>query len=95
MKLPLIGNKSKNINIDFIIDKVIDTDIYFHYSAGIIGGDSVINVLMFFLPVVSESKFVDRHDGGLITFHLREVKQLEDILEKVKINSISFEQDSM
>ena len=95
VKLPLIGNKSKNITIDFIIDKVVDTDIYFHYSAGIIGGDSVINVLMSFLPVVSESKFVDRHEDGLITFHLREVKQLEDILEKVKINSISFEQDSI
>ena len=95
VKIPLIGNKSKTINIDFTIDKVDDSTVYIHYSTGILGGDSVINVLLSFLPAVKDSKVVDRYDDGHIAVHLMEINQLRDMLEKIKINSISFGQDNI
>ena len=93
VKIPLIGNKSKTINIDFTIDKVDDSTVYIHYSTGILGGDSVINVLLSFLPAVKDSKVVDRYDDGNIVVHLKKINQLRDMLEKIKINSISFGND--
>lgn len=95
VKIPLIGNKSKTINIDFTIDKVDDSTVYIHYSTGILGGDSVINVLLSFLPAVKDFKVVDRYDDGNIVVHLKKINQLRDMLEKIKINSISFGQDNI
>ena len=73
--------------------KVDDSTVYIHYSTGILGGDSVINVLLSFLPAVKDSKVVDRYDDGHIAVHLMEINQLRDMLEKIKINSISFGND--
>ena len=95
VKLPLIGNKSKNISIDFIIDKVVDTDIYLRYSTGMATGDNVIKALLSYFLITSDTKVVSRDVDGHIAVHLKEVKEMENILEKVKINSISFEQDSI
>lgn len=95
VKIPLIGYKSKTISIDIIIDKVVNTDIYFHSSTGIAAGDSVIKVLLSFLPAINDSKVIDRQGDGHITVHLNEINQLKDSLEKVTINSISFEKDSI
>ena len=93
VKLKFIGKMSKTIHIDFIIDKVDDTGIHFHYTTGIIGGDSLINALLPFLSKSYETNVVDRCDNGHMTLHLREVDQLKILFEKIKINSISFEQD--
>jgi len=95
VKLPLIGNKSKNISIDFIIDKVVDTDIYLRYSTGMATGDNVIKALLSYFLITSDTKVVSRDVDGHIAVHLKEVKEMENILEKVKINSISFEQDTI
>lgn len=95
VKMSLLGPISKTISIDIIIDKVVDTDIYFHYSTGIAAGDYVIKALLSYFLTASDIKVIDKNDGGHITVHLREVKQLEDALKKVRINSISFGQDSI
>lgn len=93
VKLPLIGYKSKIVSIDLIIDKIIDTDLYFHYSTGIIKADTAINALLSYIPVVSYSRLADKYSDGHITLHLKEIKQLSDKLDKIKINSISFDKD--
>ena len=95
VKIPLIGNVSKTISIDLILDKVVDTDIYLHYSTGIAAGDSVVKTLLSHILTAIDSKIVDRNDDGCFTVHLKEIKQLEVALEKIKINSISFGQDAI
>ena len=79
--------------MDLTIDKIIDTDLYFHYSTGIVKADTVINALLSYIPVVSYSRLADKHSDGHITLHLKEIKQLGDKLEKIKINSISFDKE--
>lgn len=95
VKIPLLGPKSKIISIDLIVDKVVGDDLHFHYSTGIIGADTVINALLSYIPAVNNSKIVDKGDNGQMTLHLKEVEQLGDILEKIAIESVSFERDSI
>lgn len=95
VKVPLLGPISKTISIDIIIDKVVDTDIFFHCSTGIAAGDSVIKALLSYFMTSNDSKVIDVHDNGHITAHLKEIKQLEGVLEKIRLNSLSFGQDSI
>ena len=95
IKIPFIGVKSKTIYIDFIIDKVVDTDLYFHYSTGIMGGDTMINALLSFIPTVNDSKIVEKLKDGSMILHLSEIKQMGNVLDKIQIDSISFDKDSI
>lgn len=95
VKIPFVGVKSKTISIDFVIDKVIDTDLYFHYSTGIMGGDTVINALFSFIPTVNDSNIVEKLKDGSMILHLCEIKQIGNVLDKIQIDSISFDKDSI
>lgn len=95
VKIPLIGNRSKTISVDLIIDNVTDSDIYIHYSTGIIGGDSLINALLSYFPAINNSKVVEACEDGHIMIHLNELDQLKGMLEKIEINSISFGDDDI
>lgn len=95
VKVPILGHISKTISIDIIIDSVIDADIRLRYSTGIVAGDNVIKALLSYFLTASDTKVVGRDADGRIAVHLKEVKEMENVLEKVKINSISFEQDSV
>lgn len=95
VKIPLVGVKSKTVCVDFIVDKVVNKDLYFRYSTSIMGASTVMNVLLSFIPTFNESKIVDKLEDGRMKLHLNEIKQMGDILEKIEIDSISFGQDSI
>lgn len=95
VKIPIFGHISKTVSIDIIIDKVVDTDVHLRYSTGMATGDNVIKALLSYFLTASDTKVVGGDVDGHIAVHLKEVKEMENILEKVKINSISFEQDSI
>ena len=74
---------------------MVDTDVHLRYSTGMDTGDNVIKALLSYFLTASDIKVVGRDVDGHIAVHLKEVKEMENILEKVKINSISFEQDTI
>ena len=95
VKIPIIGHVSKNINVDLTIEKVVGTDLYLQYSTGSIGIDAIINAVLPSIPSVSNYPVADINDNGAITLHLKQIKQLDDILENITIDSVSFGDNSI
>ena len=95
VKIPIIGHVSKNINVDLTIDKVVGTDLYLQYSTGSIGIDAIINAVLPFIPSVRNYPVADINDNGAITLHLKQIQQLDDILEKITIDAVSFGDNSI
>ena len=47
VKVPIIGQVSKNVNVNVTIDKVEKEDVYLHYAVGMHGGDDRFDISCF------------------------------------------------
>lgn len=93
--VPFIGNISKEVDVNVIIDKVIDNNLYLRYATGILGGDIIVDKLLSTLPSFTNSEIVDKdHNGGIIV-HLNKIKKIQKFAEQIELKSISFGEDSI
>ena len=93
--VPFIGNISKEVDVNVIIDKVIDNNLYLRYATGVFGGDMIFDKLLSALPSFTNSEIVDKdHNGGLIV-HLNKIKKIQKFAEQIELKSISFGEDSI
>lgn len=93
VKVPIIGNVSKNVNVNVTIDKVEKEDVYLHYAIGMPGGDAIVNSLLSLFA--NDIRIVEKCDNNGLVLHLREIEQVRKGLEYVEIKSISFSTDSI
>ena len=91
VKIPFVGNVSKTIGADVIIDKVEDNNVYFHYTTGFGGVDTLIDSVMKHASPVNSSSVIELLGEKRIVLHLKEVKQISNALDKVRIDSIAFD----
>ena len=93
VKVPIIGQVSKNVNVNVTIDKVEKEDVYLHYAVGMHGGDAIVNSLLSLFA--NDIRIVDKCDNNGLVLHLREIEEARKGLEHIEIKSISFGTDSI
>ena len=93
--VPFIGNISKEVDVNVIIDKVIDNNLYLRYATGILGGDMIVDKLLLVLPSFTSSEIVDKDRNGGLIVHLNKIKKIQKFAEQIELKSISFGEDSV
>jgi len=93
--VPFIGNISKEVDVNVIIDKVIDNNLYLRYATGILGGDIIVDKLLSTLPSFTNSEIVDKDRNGGLIVHLNKIKKIQKFAEQIELKSISFGEDSI
>lgn len=94
-KVPILGNISKEIDVDLVFDRVADNKIFLHYSTGIIGGDKLLDTLLSILPSFTNSNIVERSNDAGIIIHLEEIEQIKNAIDVIDLKSIFFEADKI
>lgn len=92
VRVPIIGNVRKNVNIDVTIDKVEKDDVFLHYSVAMHGGDAIVSSLL--SVFANDIRIIEKCDNGGLVLHLREIEQARKALQHVEIKSISFSADT-
>lgn len=90
VKLPLFGTKF--INVDFIVDKIVDTDLYLRYTTGKKVFDVAVNAL---LSYVNDSEILNKLEDGGVILHLDKIEKMNTVLDKITLEDISFDCDSI
>lgn len=89
-KFPVVGTKF--INVDLIVDKIVDKDLYFHYTTGKKVIDVAVNAL---LSSVNDSEILNKLEDGGVVLHLDKIEKMNTVLDKITLEDISFECDSI
>ena len=93
--VPLIGSISKEVDVNVIIDKVIDNNLYLRYATGILGGDIIVDKLLSTLPSFTNLEIVDKDRNGGLIVHLNKIKKIQKFAEQIELKSITFGEDSV
>lgn len=93
VKVPILGAISKNVYVDVAIDKVENNDIFLHYSIGMPGADTIINTLLAFFA--TDIRVVEKNGASGLVIHLREIEEARDMLDKIDMKSVSFEEETV
>lgn len=94
VKIPLFGEKSKIIEIYLQIDRIQGEDIIVRCNSDGFALNLIIKGLLSAFSIYGTSPIVEILEGGQVVVHLREVEKLRDVLDKITINSVSFENNS-
>ena len=79
----------KDATVNISVDQVTGNDIMLHYQAGF-GIEWIIKgALMWFKETISG--FVDEQDENKLLIHLDRIEQLNNMLEKIEIKAVSFD----
>lgn len=95
VNVPILGRVSKNVNLDLIVDKIEDKDVFFHYATGVFGGDTLLDMILTAIPVLNKTPALQRQDGGGLIVHLNEIKWVKDSLKQIVIKSLKFANDTI
>lgn len=90
VKLPLFGTKF--INADLIVDKIVDADLYLRYTTGKKVFDVAVNAL---LSYVNDSEILNKLEDGGVILHLDKIEKMNTLLDKITLEDISFDSDSI
>lgn len=93
VKVPLIGNVSKNVNMNVTIEKVEKENVYLHYAVGMPGGDTIVSYLLSLFA--NDISVVEKCNNNGLVLHLCEIEKAHKALEYAEMNSISFNTDSV
>lgn len=89
-KFPVVGTKF--INADLIVDKIVDADLYLRYTTGKKVFDVAVNAL---LSYVNDSEILNRPEDGGVILHLDKIEKMNTALDKITLEEISFDCDSI
>ena len=91
----ILGQVSKKVSLDIIVDKVEDKDLFLHYATGVFGGDTLLDMLLTAIPILSKTKALQKQDGGGLILHLNEIKWVRDSLKQIEIKRLKFGDDNI
>ena len=94
-KVMFLGNVSKNVNLDIVIEKIMNTDLYLRYSTKVFGGDALVGILISALPLFANGDIVKKDNKGEIIVHLDKIEKIKDLINKVNLDSIYFNSDNI
>ena len=95
VNIPILGQVSKKVSLDVIVDKVADKDVYLHYATGVFGGDTLLDMMLTAIPILSKTKALQRLDGGGLVLHLNEIEWVRDSLKQIEVKSLTFSGDNI
>ena len=95
VNVPILGHMSKKVSIDLIVDKVADKDVFLHYATGVFGGDTLLDMLLTAIPILSKTKALERQDGGGLILHLNEIKWVRESLKQIEVKSLKFDNETI
>lgn len=89
-----IFGHSKSIGVNLKVDRIEESDIYMSYSGGL-GIELVVSPFLSFMKrLLPESTgFIQEQGNQIVKIRLSEISQMEKILEKVKLERISFDNE--
>lgn len=93
VKVPLLGDISKNVNIDITIEKLVCNTLYILYSSGIVGMDVILRGIINAVPSFSSKGIIENLGGNRIALHLSEIDEIREALKQVDIKNVNFECD--
>ena len=91
VNVPILGQVSKKVSLDIIVDK----DLFLHYATGVFGGDTLLDMLLTAIPILSKTKALQKQDGGGLILHLNEIKWVRDSLKQIEIKRLKFGDDNI
>ena len=95
VKVPVLGQVSRNVSLDLIVDEVADKDLYLHYATGVFGVDTLLDMMLAAIPILSKTTALQKQkDGGLVV-HLNEIKWVKDSLKQIELKSLKFANDTI
>ena len=86
---------SKYISAIVSIDRLVGTDLGLYYSINMLGGNFLANKLEPFLSRHVKPDTVELRPSNNVVVHLAAIDQLHDVLEKIDIQGISFEDSNI
>lgn len=89
-KVPLIGEVSKNIKVQFVVERVEDSNIYLSYKGGF-GIDMIIGEGMALLFSTFSQNIAERIPNNGIVVHLNNIAKIQKVLKKIELMKISFD----
>ncbi len=95
VNVPILGRVSKSVNLDLIVDKVADKDIFLHYATGVFGGDTLLDMLLKAIPILNKTPALERQENGGLVVHLNEIKWVKESLKKIVIKTMRFANDTI
>ena len=89
VKVPLLGEVSKNIDGEVSVKKIDGETLYLKYDAGI-GIDMILKGLITVSPALGSKQIIEPLDGNRLKVNLGEVEKVHGTLEKVTVKDICF-----
>ena len=89
VKVPLLGEVSKNIDGEVSVEKIDGETLYLKYDAGI-GIDMILKGLITVSPALGSKQIIEPLDGNRLKVNLGEVEKVHGTLEKVTVKDICF-----
>ena len=89
VKVPLLGEVSKNIDGEVSVEKIDGETLYLKYDAGI-GIDMILKGLITISPALGSKQIIEPLDGNRLKVNLGEVEKVHGTLEKVTVKDICF-----
>ena len=89
VKVPLLGEVSKNIDGEVSVEKTDGETLYLKYDAGI-GIDMILKGLITASPALGSKQIIEPLDGNRLKVNLGEVGKVHGTLKKVTIKDICF-----
>lgn len=93
-KVPLLGEVSKNIGVQVVVERVEGQDVYLFHKGGL-GVDMLISGGMTFLASDSTRNIVDKIPNNGIVIHLDEILAIHKVLDKIELKAISFDEQNV
>ncbi len=84
---------TKFVGIRLTVKKIEGTDLFLAYD-GKMGVDMLVTPAIAFIKklIPEKTDWVQSLPNNMVKIHLRDIEQLSKVFEKVKLNSISFDQ---
>ena len=69
--------------------------MFLHYATGVFGGDTLLDMLLTAIPILSKTKALQKQDDGGLILHLNEIKWVRDSLKQIEIKRLKFGDDNI
>ena len=90
VKVPILGNISKSIQLDLMIEKVENDTLYLQYSSGGVGIDMILKGVLCSIS----TDIVQSLEGKRLSIQLNKIDKVREALKQIDIKSVTFANDN-
>lgn len=90
VKIPILGDITKNVDLDVSIEKIQGETLYLQYTAGGTGIDMILKGIITSLPTFSSRQVIETTDGCRLKVNLGEIEDTRKALKQIKLNNFTF-----